>query len=163
MTGVQTCALPILTNSLTIVRERAIAQRIKLEIDLAEDLDLAQLDLRKTKQIIYNLLSNAVKFTPYGGLVSLRAKRVSRCDVGKLPSLWPVHGFALAPSDHKEFLEISVADTGLGISCESMKKLFLAFSQIDSKLSRKFEGTGLGLAMVKQLAELHGGCRTVLF
>ena len=147
----------LLTNSLTIVRERAIAQRIKLEIDLAEDLDLAQLDLRKTKQIIYNLLSNAVKFTPYGGLVSLRAKRVLRCDVGILPGLWPVHCFALAPSNHKEFLEISVADTGIGISSESMKKLFLAFSQIDSKLSRKFEGTGLGLAMVKQLAELHGG------
>jgi len=147
----------LLTNSLSIVRERAMAQRIKLEINLAEDLDLAQLDIRKTKQIVYNLLSNAVKFTPYGGHVSLRAKRVSRCDVGVVPGLWPVHSFALAPSNHKEFLEISVADTGIGISSESMKKLFLAFSQIDSKLSRKFEGTGLGLAMVKQLAELHGG------
>ena len=151
----------LLTNCLSIVRERAVAQRIKLEIDLAEDVDVAQLDIRKIKQIVYNLLSNAVKFTPYGGHVSLRAKRVSRCDVGILPGLWPVHGFALAPSNHKEFLEISVTDTGIGISSESMRKLFLAFSQIDSTLSRKFEGTGLGLAMVKQLTELHGGSVSV--
>ena len=147
----------LLTNSLSIVRERAISQRIKLEIDIAEDLGLAQLDTRKTKQIIYNLLSNAVKFTPYGGHVSLCAKRVLRRSVGQLTGLWPVHGFALAPSAHQEFLEISVTDTGIGISSENLKKLFLAFSQIDSSLSRKFEGTGLGLAMVKQLAELHGG------
>ena len=58
---------------------------------------------------------------------------------------------------HRTFLELSVSDTGIGIAEEDMGKLFKAFSQIDSSLARKFEGTGLGLAMVKQLTELHGG------
>jgi CheY-like chemotaxis protein len=63
----------------------------------------------------------------------------------------------LADNDYEEFLEICVSDSGIGISEPNMAKLFQAFSQIDSSLARKFEGTGLGLAMVKQLAELHGG------
>ena len=56
-----------------------------------------------------------------------------------------------------DFLEIFVTDTGIGISQKNMPKLFQAFSQIDSSLARKFEGTGLGLAMVKRLTEIHGG------
>ncbi|MFH7451063.1 ATP-binding protein, partial [Pseudomonas syringae pv. tagetis] len=60
-----------------------------------------------------------------------------------------------------QFLELSVIDSGIGIAQCDMNKLFKAFSQIDSGLARKFEGTGLGLAMVKQLAELHGGCVAV--
>ena len=60
-------------------------------------------------------------------------------------------------SDFELFLELSVSDTGIGIAESNMDKLFRAFSQIDSSLARKFEGTGLGLAMVKQLTELHGG------
>jgi CheY-like chemotaxis protein len=63
----------------------------------------------------------------------------------------------LADNEYGEFLEISVSDDGIGISQENMAKLFRAFSQIDSSLARKFEGSGLGLAMVKQLAVLHGG------
>jgi CheY-like chemotaxis protein len=63
----------------------------------------------------------------------------------------------LVDNEYGEFLEICVGDGGIGISRENMAKLFQAFSQIDSSLARKFEGTGLGLAMVKQLAELHGG------
>jgi DNA-binding response OmpR family regulator len=74
-----------------------------------------------------------------------------------LPGTWPVHSFPLAESDFSEFIEICVSDRGIGISKESMTKLFQAFSQIDSGLARKFAGTGLGLAMVKQLAELQGG------
>ncbi len=147
----------LLSNSLAIVREKAAAQRIRLDLESSEALGQPQLDMRKTKQIIYNLLSNAVKFSGHGGHVSLRARHVPRAMVGTLASPWPEHGFPLADSDYKEFLEIRVSDDGIGISSENMTKLFQAFSQIDSSLSRKFEGTGLGLAMVKQLAELHGG------
>ena len=147
----------LLSNSLSIVKEKALAQRIQLELETAGDLGLTLLDMRKTKQIVYNLLSNAVKFSANGGRVTLCARRVSRGIVGTLPGAWPVHGFPLADSECNEFLEISVSDGGIGISKENMAKLFLAFSQIDSSLARKFEGTGLGLAMVKQLAELHGG------
>jgi CheY-like chemotaxis protein len=89
--------------------------------------------------------------------VVLSVHRVARARVGTLPGHWPVQGFALANSEHDEFLEIRVSDTGIGISRENMARLFQAFSQIDSSLARKFAGTGLGLAMVKQLAELHNG------
>jgi PAS domain S-box-containing protein len=147
----------LLSNSLTIVREKAAAQRISLELEIGEDLGVPQLDVRKTKQIVYNLLSNAVKFTLNGGRVALRARRVSRSTVGTLSGIWPVHSFPLADNEYHDFLEICVSDSGIGISKENMAKLFQPFSQIDSSLARKFEGTGLGLAMVKQLAELHGG------
>ena len=147
----------LLTNSLTIVREKAAAQRISLELEADEDLGAPQLDMRKTKQIVYNLLSNAVKFSANGGRVKLRVRRVSRKSVGTLENSWPAHNFPLADNEHVEFLEISVSDSGIGISRENMAKLFQPFSQIDSSLARKFEGTGLGLAMVKLLAELHGG------
>ena len=147
----------LLSNSLSIVREKAAAQRIHLDLETDQDLGVPQLDMRKTKQIVYNLLSNAVKFSANGERVTLRARRVPRSAVGTLTGSWPVHSFPLADNDYDEFLEICVSDSGIGISEENMAKLFQAFSQIDSSLARKFEGTGLGLAMVKQLAELHGG------
>jgi CheY-like chemotaxis protein/two-component sensor histidine kinase len=139
------------------VREKAALQRITLELDAGDDLGVPQLDMRKTKQIVYNLLSNAVKFSANGGRVVVRARRVARDSVGTLSAAWPVHNFPLADNEFSEFLEISVSDSGIGISKENMAKLFQPFSQIDSSLARKFEGTGLGLAMVKLLAELHGG------
>lgn len=147
----------LLANSLSIVREKAAARRIRLELVSVEDLQLTQLDMRKTKQIIYNLLSNAVKFSAHGGHVGLAARRVPRAVVGTMPGDWPMHSFQLAASEYEQFLEICVSDDGIGISSENMTKLFQALSQIDSSLARKFEGTGLGLAMVKLLAELHGG------
>jgi len=147
----------LLSNSLSIVKEKAAAQRIRLELEIGEDLGVPQLDMRKTKQIVYNLLSNAVKFSANGGKVRLRAQRVPRSAVGTLSGDWPVHRFPLADNEYEEFLEISVSDSGIGISRADMGKLFQAFSQIDSRLARKFEGTGLGLAMVKQMTELHGG------
>lgn len=147
----------LLSNSLSIVKEKAAAQSIMLELDVEADLGIPQLDMRKTKQIVYNLLSNAVKFSPPGSRVNLRARRVGRASVGRLPGEWAMQGFVLADNEYDDFLEICVSDSGIGISVADMGKLFQAFSQIDSSLARKFEGTGLGLAMVKQLAELHGG------
>ncbi len=147
----------LLSSSLSIVKEKAGSQRISLALEVADDLGEAQLDIRKTKQIVYNLLSNAVKFSAEGAAVTLSARRVARHQVGLLPGPWPVHGFALADNEFNEFLEICISDCGIGISERNMSRLFQAFSQIDSSLARKFEGTGLGLAMVKQLAELHGG------
>ena len=151
----------LLSNSLSIVREKAAVQRIHLELDTGDDLGVPMLDMRKTKQIVYNLLSNAVKFSASGGRVTVRTRRVARAAVGTLPGAWPVHSFPLASNEYNEFLEISVSDGGIGISKENMAKLFQPFRQIDSSLARKFEGTGLGLAMVKRLAELHGGAVAV--
>jgi PAS domain S-box-containing protein len=147
----------LLSNSLSIIRKRAAAQQISLELETAENLGSPLLDLRKTKQIMYNLLSNAVKFSGSGGRITLSARRVPRSDVGRLAGAWAVHNFPTPQNEYGEFIEITVTDSGIGISEADMAKLFQAFSQIDSSLSRKFTGTGLGLAMVKELAELHGG------
>jgi len=147
----------LLSSSFSIVREKAAAHNIHLELEIGEDIGLPLLDMRKTKQIVYNLLSNAVKFSSHGGRVTLRARHVARAQVGQVSDNWPVHNFPLEDNEYGEFIEICVGDSGIGISKSNMPKLFKAFSQIDSSLARKFEGTGLGLAMVKQLAELHGG------
>ncbi|MES0337299.1 MAG: response regulator [Candidatus Magnetobacterium sp. LHC-1] len=127
----------LLDNSLSIVKEKAMAHGIKLMIEVQQDIDYVYLDSRKTKQVVYNLLSNAVKFTPDKGTVTLSVRAVYLED--------------------REFVEISVSDTGIGISEEGIKRLFRPFEQIDGSLSRRYEGTGLGLAMVKRLVELHGG------
>ncbi|MBF0339137.1 MAG: PAS domain S-box protein, partial [Nitrospirae bacterium] len=127
----------LLDNSLSIVKEKAMAHGIKLTMDVQQGIDYVYLDSRKAKQVVYNLLSNAVKFTPDKGTVTLSVRAVSMED--------------------REFVEVSVSDTGIGISEEGIKRLFRPFEQIDGSLSRRYEGTGLGLAMVKRLVELHGG------
>ena len=128
---------------LQVVREQAVTQRVHLIADVAGGLGETLLDGRKVKQILYNLLSNAVKFTPEGGEVRIAARRVGR-------EVLPDGGF-------EHYLELVVTDSGIGISAEDQARLFQPFTQIDSTLSRRYEGTGLGLAMVKQLAELQGG------
>jgi CheY-like chemotaxis protein len=130
-------------------------------MDAPKDIDSLRADARKVKQIVYNLLSNAVKFAVEGGDVTLKAKRVPRAMVGRLTVAGSGRNFPLGKSEYEEFLELSVTDTGIGISPEGMERLFKPFSQIDSGLARKFEGTGLGLAMVKLLADLHCGAVAV--
>jgi PAS domain S-box-containing protein len=133
----------LVQSGLQVVREKAMAHRLQLTAEVAEPLDAIWLDARKVKQILYNLLSNAVKFTPEGGEVRVLARRV---------------GPEAVPGGHFEhYLELAVSDTGIGISNADQLLLFQPFIQIDSTLARRYEGTGLGLAMVKRLAELHGG------
>ncbi len=146
-------------NSLAIIREKAAIRQIRLDLDLdaVDAVGSIRADPRKVKQILYNLLSNAVKFTSEGGHVTLRAFRVPRADVGQASCSSAGRSFPLADSAFTEFLKVSVTDSGIGISQKGLDQLFRPFSQVDSGLSRKFEGTGLGLAMVKLLAELHGG------
>ena len=134
----------LLQGSLGIVREKAAAHQIRLNLEVEPDFPPVYLDARKTKQILYNLLSNAVKFTPDGGQVMLCGR--SRSDLsGPEYAAYP------------DWLEISVADTGIGIAKKDQERLFKPFVQADSGLDRRYEGTGLGLSLVKRLAELHGG------
>jgi CheY-like chemotaxis protein/anti-sigma regulatory factor (Ser/Thr protein kinase) len=123
----------VLQNSLNMVREKAMTHRLSLTLETDAGMPEIVADMRKIKQIIFNLLSNAVKFTPDGGAISLGAHRAG------------------------DMLEISVRDGGIGISAANLTKLFKPFTQIDGELSRKYQGTGLGLIMIKHLAELHGG------
>jgi PAS domain S-box-containing protein len=148
---------PLFTNSLSIIREKAAARHVRLTMDASEAPASLLLDARKLKQIVYNLLSNAVKFTGDGGTVSLNARKVERVAVGQLTPGKLGRSFPLVSEEFAEFLEIRVCDSGIGIPEEGLDRLFKPFSQVDSGLARKFEGTGLGLVMVKLLAELHGG------
>ncbi len=147
----------LFANSLSIVREKAAARRIHLNMDIPDDMPSVTADARKVKQIVYNLLFNAVKFTNDGGTVTLRASCDRRGDVGRLSGTWPARSFPLVESEFDEFLKISVTDNGIGMSPAGLEQLFTPFTQIDGGLARKFEGTGLGLAMVKLLADLHSG------
>jgi PAS domain S-box-containing protein len=147
----------LFANSLSIIKGKAATRHISLVMEVAEDLGSIRADGRKVKQIVYNLLSNAVKFTADGSRVTLSASRVPRAEVGQLSGSGTGRNFPLADNEFAEFLKISVTDSGIGISPEELEHLFKPFSQIDSSLARKFEGTGLGLAMVKLLVELHGG------
>ena len=131
----------LLEGSLSIVRDKASKKRVTLSIDLGNvEAGEIYLDPRKFRQIIYNLLSNAVKFTEEGGSVSLGAV------IEKGES-----------EDSTEYLVVSVTDTGIGIPEDEIELLFNPFIQLDGTRSRKYEGTGLGLVMVKRLASLHGG------
>jgi signal transduction histidine kinase/CHASE3 domain sensor protein len=147
----------LFANAFSIVREKAHEHQIRLELNSASNLPAIQADARKVKQIIYNLLSNAVKFTPERGQVTLYATCVPRSEVGKLSGRWQGRSFPLLESEHDQFIEIRVSDTGIGISPEGLQRLFVPFTQVDGSLSRSFEGTGLGLALAKRLVELHGG------
>lgn len=122
-------------TSLRMVRDTARKKGIRLDCEIDEGVVEFVGDMRRLKQVLVNLLSNAVKFTPEGGSVALR----------------------LRADDKRENLEISVSDTGIGIAAEDLPRLFQPFVQIDSLLSRKYEGTGLGLFLVKRLVELHKG------
>ncbi|QJR35426.1 response regulator [Gemmatimonas groenlandica] len=152
----------LLVNSLSIIREKAASRRIRLAmVDTGESLGALQLDTRKLKQVIYNLLSNAVKFTPEGGQVVLRAERVPRAHVGTLSGAWQGRHLPLAGDPSDSYLRISVTDSGIGISAAALDLLFEPFTQVDTGLGRQFEGTGLGLALVKSLVELQGGAVAV--
>ena len=94
---------------------------------------LVQADIQKIKQIFYNLLSNAVKFTPDGGKVKVEIYK------------------------REDVMEVIVKDTGIGIAAKDLDRVFIEFEQVDSSSCRQYEGTGLGLPLVKKLVELHGG------
>ena len=115
---------------------KMIAQnkRIPVQMSVAAELGDVRLDSQRFKQVLYNLLSNALKFTDDGGSVEILA---TSCGGGRF--------------------QISVKDSGIGIAAEDLKKLFREFGQLESGTSRRFEGTGLGLALTRRLAELHGG------
>ncbi|MFL6663359.1 MAG: hybrid sensor histidine kinase/response regulator [Rhizobacter sp.] len=141
----------LLENSAMMLRARASAHRIDLRVE-SKAVEPVAVDRRKARQIVYNLLSNAVKFTPDGGAVALHARRVEH------PHWEGMRKVGDAPIvDTNGFLEVSVIDTGIGIAEADMGRLFQPFSQLESGLARKYEGSGLGLALVKQLVELHGG------
>jgi signal transduction histidine kinase len=131
---VATFDLPLaIDNARTFVRERAAKHGIGLDVTVDERLGDFVGDERKIKQVLLNLLSNAVKFTPEGGRIGIKARQADGS------------------------VEISVSDTGIGISREDQPKIFEEFRQVGSDYAHKSEGTGLGLTLAKKFVELHGG------
>jgi len=117
-----------------LLADRARDGKITLAIDVARDLPVLLADPVRLKQIILNLMTNAVKFTPEGGRVTVRA----------------------AP-DADSGVAITIADTGIGMSAQEIVVALEPFRQVDNAMSRRYEGSGLGLPLAKQLTELHGG------
>jgi nitrogen fixation negative regulator NifL len=126
-------------SSLSFVKQLAIKKRIKIETDFDDTLFNIQGDSLRLKQILVNLLGNAIKFTPEGGKI----------------------GLTVIGDSAQEVVYFTVWDTGIGIAGADMKKLFQSFVQGDSGLTRHYEGTGLGLALVRRLVEMHGGSISV--
>jgi PAS domain S-box-containing protein len=131
-------------SSLNFVKQVANQKNIQLKLAIAPNIQTVLVDERRMRQALINLLSNAVKFTPKDGMVSLEVK-FQKIEVSELTT------------ECSYALVFSIIDTGIGISPEDISKLFQAFVQIDSSLNRQYAGTGLGLTLVKQIAELHGG------
>jgi len=145
------------SSAMSVLRERASSARVRFATLCPPELGRLRIDLRKAKQIVYNLVSNALKFTAEGGSVGLSFGRVRAEQVRAVQATPDTRVFPPAELGCEHYLEIRVSDSGIGISPGNLQQLFQAFVQIDSSLSRQYTGTGLGLTMVKRLAELHGG------
>src|ERR1035437_3391908 len=117
-----------------VIKGIAHKRHIALGIEVGEGLDAVTLDQHKFRQVLYNLLSNAVKFADEDGQVDIHARRLD---------------------SHR--LEVQVRDTGIGIKAEDIHRLFTELEQLDSGTARRFEGTGLGLALTKKIIEFQGG------
>ena len=169
----------ILNSSVTVLKEDAMKRNINLSLKIEPDADIEiEADPWKLRQIMFNLLGNAVKFTQDGGSVSVQARLVNseqylkavnseqdtvNSNKEKKELFTKYYSLTTGKTDDyslttdRNFYEISVEDTGIGIKTEDMDKLFGEFSQIESPYTKKYKGTGLGLALTKKLVELHGG------
>jgi signal transduction histidine kinase len=154
---------PLLENSQIIIREKPHQHGIILQTEFGDLPETIQGDERKLKQVLYNLLSNAVKFTPDGGTVCLSASLVRSSEIGTWSNrslLLTHHSEFRAPNSELADLDtvkITIKDTGIGLEEKDLERIFNPFEQADNSASRKYPGTGLGLALSRQMVELHGG------
>jgi len=134
------------TGSLTAKKQHRVTSEI------GDGALIVKADEVRIRQILFNLISNAVKFTPDGGEISIRALHTT----APLPVPADRSGDQ-ATTAPREAAWIAVGDTGPGIRPEDMARLFQEFSQVDASAARRYEGTGLGLALCRRFVELHGG------
>jgi PAS domain S-box-containing protein len=124
----------LIDESLSVSRREALDHGIRLETLIEADVPFITADRRRIMQVMSNLLSNAIKFTPDTGRVTIRLRR------------------------EDDQVRIDVSDTGIGISPQDQARLFRPFERLEATFAnRRYEGTGLGLALSKQLVELHHG------
>ncbi len=139
------------------VKPLATKKHVIVKSVLAPDLPPAWADPPRLKQILYNLLSNAIKFTSASGHVTVTACRVDSSTGQMVDSLRPIDLSTTRPIDSVSWLEVSVSDTGIGIPAKDLERIFEEFEQVADPSRPRQEGTGLGLALVKKLVEMHGG------
>jgi len=137
----------LIENSHTMIKEKALKHGIAVTIHLNGIPETIVADERILKQIMYNLLSNSVKFTPDGGEVTVTARS---CQIENASS-------ANSNSDNSPYVEISVADNGIGLTPEDLDRIFNPFEQAETSSNKRFQGTGLGLSLTKNMIELHSG------
>ncbi|MCB0209423.1 MAG: PAS domain S-box protein [Anaerolineae bacterium] len=125
--------------SLRLIKQSAHKKQIKIFSHFDNNINTVQADNRRLKQILVNMLSNAIKFTP---------------EYGKI-------GLNIIGDPQEQIIHFMVWDTGIGISPEQIPELFKPFVQLDSRLSRQYSGTGLGLVLIQRIAEMHGGSVSV--
>ncbi|HEY9646730.1 MAG TPA: ATP-binding protein, partial [Chroococcidiopsis sp.] len=142
---------PLCRSSLSFVKQQALKKQLELNLQVPQHLPDLLIDERRIRQVLINLLNNAVKFTPEGGSITLAVtldslSASSRHTTTPRANLNPVHHVSFA-----------VIDTGIGIAPDDLERLFQPFIQVDSALNRQYQGTGLGLSLVKRIVEMHDG------
>jgi len=162
---IESVAIADLCNSsLDFVKEQALAKKIQITINISPDIEFFEADPLRMRQVLINLLNNAIKFTPTGGNVSLDvkidlppSKLVTSSNVNKTSDALEQIANNQEISNINSWIYFVITDTGLGIAPSDQNRLFQPFIQIDSGLNRNYEGIGIGLAIVKQIVELHNG------
>ena len=122
----------IIESAMRLINDRAHEAGLSMSRRVDKDLPDLMLDNQRIKQVMLNILSNAVKFTPKGGKITVKASKNRAGDV-----------------------VLSVTDSGIGMSAEEIEIAMVPFGQVDSKLARRYDGTGLGLPLTKSFVELH--------
>ncbi|MBD2570679.1 ATP-binding protein [Anabaena lutea] len=141
----------IISTAIEKVRQSTAINSIQLITDIDPDVGQVSGDLTRLQQLIDHLLSNAIKFTPEGGRVIVELSKVIET---KKPL---TERNSISATDYPAYAQIKISDTGKGISPEFLPQIFEYFRQEDSTITRKFNGLGLGLAIVRNLVELHNG------
>ncbi|MBW4515840.1 MAG: response regulator [Timaviella obliquedivisa GSE-PSE-MK23-08B] len=146
----------LISEELESIRPAADEKGIQLTTELTCDRCIVNGDIQRLQQVLRNLLSNAIKFTPEGGQVDVKLNQVMGRESGgsgrQTPQPTTRHPLPLTA-----FAQIIVTDTGIGIDPDFLPQIFEYFRQADSSSTRSHDGLGLGLAIVRQLVELHGG------
>lgn len=139
----------LIDSCIIILKEFMGKRKLSIETDIADNIDIILSDYRKLKSVILNLLDNALKFSPDSSIVNVSVHRV---DMGFVSMQKQMKDQSV-----KDYIQISVADRGIGISDEDKTKLFEPFHQIEDVYTREYKGIGLGLFLTKKLVELQGG------
>jgi signal transduction histidine kinase len=157
----------LIENSLLMIKEKAQKHNINISRQFQDDDAAITGDERKLKQVIVNLLSNSVKFTPDHGSICIKTKIFDQKEANNAfpelnttlakQKLKEMLNFKNKEAFFKKFIFVSISDSGIGLQSDKLDHIFKPFEQVENSYSRKYQGTGLGLSMCRQLVELHNG------